>query len=77
MTQGIDRAMLAALDVYLDAALELPPAKRAALIELLRVVQPRVAAELELLLATEGALDAKGFLSGPGPEGPSGRDAPR
>lgn len=77
MTQGIDRAMLAALDVYLDAALELPPAKQAALIELLRAAQPRVAAELELLLATEAVLDAKRFLSEEGPEEPSARDAPR
>ena len=57
--------LLAALEPLIDQALDLAPAERAAWLADLRARTPDLAREVEALLASEGELDARGFLAGP------------
>ncbi|HEV7366018.1 MAG TPA: serine/threonine-protein kinase [Gemmatimonadales bacterium] len=55
--------LLAAISPLLDEVLDLPPDARALWLAELRANRPELAAELEILLAAEAGLDARGFLT--------------
>ncbi|HEX4621481.1 MAG TPA: serine/threonine-protein kinase, partial [Myxococcaceae bacterium] len=59
------------LSPYLDQALEIPTAERAAWLDTLRRKEPELVEELQTLLAEHGALDAAGFLEERVPRPPS------
>jgi hypothetical protein len=59
------------LSPHLDRALEMEPAERSAWLASLRGGDPKLAAEIEGLLADHGMLDRQGFLERGVPAGPA------